>query len=58
MWITDPIYQQEYLARENGEYKIGESFLTISLGEPLCDQSYKESIRGSRSKLIAAIIER
>jgi hypothetical protein len=49
LWVTDPRYERKYLAKPNGTYEIGESFLTISLGEPLNEVCYK---------LIAAIIER
>lgn len=49
LWITDPLYEREYLAKPDGHYEIGESFLTVSLGEPLNDACYK---------LIAAIVER
>ena len=49
LWITDPLYEREYLAKPNGHYEIGESFLTVSLGEPFNDACYK---------LIAAIVER
>lgn len=49
LWITDPGYERAYLAKPDGDYQIGESFLTISLGEPYNDACYK---------LIAAIIER
>lgn len=48
LWVTDPIYERAYLARPDGEHQIGESFLTVSLGEPYEGFSYK---------LIAAIIE-
>jgi hypothetical protein len=48
LWVTDPIYERRHLAKPNGDYKIGDSFLTISLGEPYNDFCYK---------LIAAIIE-
>ena len=44
----DPSYERAYLARPDGDYEIGESFLTVSLGEPHNDACYK---------LIAAIIE-
>ena len=47
--VTDPRYKQTYLARPDGDYEIGDSFLTISLGEPYKDFCYK---------LIAAIIQR
>jgi hypothetical protein len=49
LWVTDPVYERAYLVRDDGEYTIGESHLTISLGEPYKDSYYK---------LIAAIIER
>ena len=28
--ITDPLYEREYLAKPDGHYEIGESFLTVS----------------------------
>jgi hypothetical protein len=49
LWITDPRYERTYLAKSDGEYEIGESLLTISLGEPYNDMCYK---------LTAAIVER
>lgn len=49
LWITDPDYERRYFAGPDGEFQIGESFLTISVGEPFRDHCYK---------LIAAIIER
>lgn len=49
LWVTDPLYERAYLARDDGEYEIGECFLTVSLGEPH---------KGACYKLIAAIIER
>lgn len=49
LWVTDPAYERKYLGMKDGEYKIGESYLTISLGEPHEGYCYK---------LIAAIIER
>ncbi|HXF07312.1 MAG TPA: hypothetical protein VNK45_02110 [Candidatus Acidoferrales bacterium] len=49
LWVTDPIYERAYLARSDGDYGIGESFVTVSLGEPHKGYCYK---------LIAAIIER
>ena len=48
-WVTDPIYEREYLQKPNGEYKLGECYLSISIGEPH---------EGCCYKLIAAIIER
>lgn len=49
LWVTDPGYERTQLARPDGDYEIGESFLTISVGEAYNDACYK---------LIAAIIER
>lgn len=49
LWVTDPRYERAYQAKPDGEYKLGESFLTVSLGEPHNEACYK---------LIAAIIER
>ena len=45
--VTDPVYERRYLQQPDGDYPIGECFLTISLGEPFQGHSYK---------LIAAII--
>jgi hypothetical protein len=49
LWVTDPYYERAYLAKADGQYEVGDSFLTVSLGEPHNDACYK---------LIAAIIER
>lgn len=49
LWITDQGYEQTYLARPEGRYNVGESFLTVSLSEAFNASCYK---------LIAAIIER
>lgn len=49
LWVTDPTYERAYLAKPDGEYAIGESFLTVSLGEPY---------EGFCYKLIAAIMKR
>lgn len=49
LWVTDPHYEQVFLARPDGKHELGECLLTISLGEPFNDACYK---------LIAAIIER
>lgn len=46
--VTDPEYERKYLQMPDGEYLVGEAFLTVSLGEPF---------RGNSYKLIAAIIE-
>ena len=45
--VTDPVYERRYLQQSDGEYAVGECFLSISLGEPYQGHSYK---------LIAAII--
>lgn len=47
LWVTDPIFERRYLAKLDGDYEIGECYLTISLGEPY---------QGACYKLIAAII--
>ena len=48
LWVTDPEYERQYLAKLDGDYDIGECYLTVSLGEPY---------RGACYKLIAAISE-
>ena len=47
LWVTDPVYERQYLAKLDGTYSVGESFLTVSLGEPFGGAVYK---------LIASII--
>ena len=47
--VTDPIYERAYLAKQDGDYQVGESFVTVSLGEPHNGYCYN---------LIAAIMER
>ena len=47
LWVTDPIWERRYLGQLDGSHKIGECCLTVSLGEPFNDASYK---------LIAAVI--
>ncbi len=49
LWVTDPVYERAFLSKPDGDYGLGECFLTVSLGEPHNDACYK---------LIAAIIER
>jgi hypothetical protein len=49
LWVTDPAYEREYLAKSDGEYEVGESYVTVSLGEPHDGAIYK---------LVAAIMER
>lgn len=47
--VTDPVYERAYLAQSDGDYHLGESYLTVSLGE---------TWQGFAYKLIAAIIEK
>lgn len=47
--MSDPIYERQYFRQPNGNYSIGECFLTVSLGEPYNDDYVY--------KLVAAIIE-
>ena len=49
-WVTDPIIERTYLAGEDGEFSIGECFVTVSLGEPAKDDFCY--------KLVAAVITR
>lgn len=49
LWVTDPTYERDYLAKPNGTYKLGAAYLTVSLGEPYEGRCYK---------LVAAIVER
>jgi hypothetical protein len=49
LWVTDPVYEKRFLALADGRHELGESCLTISLGEPH---------EGFCYKLIAAIVER
>lgn len=46
--MTDPIFEHRYRGKNDGDYEIGQCFLTISLSEPF---------EGACYKLIAAIIE-
>jgi hypothetical protein len=41
LWITDPVIEQKYLSKKDGEYEIGECFITVSLGEPHKGYCYK-----------------
>lgn len=41
LWVTDPDIERRYLARNDGEYKIGDCFVTVSLGEPHKGYCYK-----------------
>ena len=47
--VTDPVYEQAYRGDGRARVDLGESYLTISIGEPFDGYCYK---------LIAAIIER
>jgi hypothetical protein len=47
LWVTDPPIEQDYKSRPDGEYQVGESYLTVSLGEPFNNNCYK---------LVAAVI--
>lgn len=49
LWVTDPRIETTYRAKEDGHYRLGECYLTISLGEPYQEHCYK---------LVAAVIER
>lgn len=48
LWVTDPIIERAYLSGQDGAYQLGESYLTISLGEPFNNRCYK---------LVAAVIQ-
>lgn len=41
LWVTDPVIERAYLAKSDGDYEIGECFLTVSLGEPHNGDCYK-----------------
>ncbi len=47
--VTDPDIEEVYLKREEGNYDLGECYLTISLGNPFNGYCYK---------LIAAVMEK
>lgn len=47
LWVTDPLIESDYLARPDGFYTLGPSYLTISLGDVHEGRYYK---------LVAAII--
>lgn len=47
LWVTDPTIERSYLARNDGEYQVGESYVTVSLGE---------AHEGYCYKLVAAVI--
>lgn len=41
IWVTDPVCEDKYLAGTNGDYQIGECYVTVSLGEPYEGYCYK-----------------
>jgi hypothetical protein len=47
LWVTDPLVETAYLQKRDGEYAIGECYVTVSLGEPFLGHCYK---------LVAAVI--
>jgi hypothetical protein len=47
--VTDPLYRDHYKRMADGDYDLGDAYLTISLGE---------EFKGARYKLIAAILRR
>ncbi|MVO84327.1 hypothetical protein GPA10_05950 [Streptomyces sp. p1417] len=47
--MTDCVYEEKFKGKGVGRYRLGESFLTVSLGEEWCGYYYK---------MVAAIIER
>ena len=49
LWVTDPNIERAYLKREDGNYNLGECYLTVSLGEPHDSYCYK---------LIASVMEK
>lgn len=48
LWVTDPVYERRFLSKLDGDYRIDQCYLTISLGEEYDKAVYK---------LIAGIIE-
>lgn len=54
VWVTDPLIERQYKAREDGTYQIGECCLCISLSEPV----QKRNGDRCRFKLVAAVIQR
>lgn len=50
LWITDQVYEADYLNRPAAEHVLGECYLTVSLTE--------NAVHDFHYKLIAAIIER
>jgi hypothetical protein len=52
-WVTDPVIERDYKARNDGTYQVGESCLCVSLGEP-----FRKGEDEFRYKLVAAVIQR
>jgi len=50
LWVTDPVYERTFLLKPDGEYELGDCYLTVSIGEP-----YEKT--NACYKLIAAIFE-
>lgn len=53
LWVTDPLIERDYKARNDGAYRVGESCLCVSLGEP-----FRKGQEEFRYKLVAAVIQR
>ena len=53
--ITDPVFEEKYLSKADGIYKLQNVLLTISLAEKIYRPSYNHSV--GFYKLIAAVIE-
>ena len=51
VWTTDPVIEREFLSRPDGEYRVGVSYLTVSLGEPHEGFCYKMVAAVIRSNL-------
>lgn len=47
LWVTDPMFEAQYLAVPDGIHELGPSYLTVSIGEPFGESCYK---------LVAAVI--
>ncbi|WP_053721113.1 dual OB domain-containing protein [Saccharothrix sp. NRRL B-16348] len=47
--VTDPVYEERFRAKGLGKYRLGESFLTVSLTEAFRDNFFK---------VVAAVVER
>ena len=49
LWVTDPYHETKYLRKKDGDHKIGECYVVISIGEPFGGYCYK---------LVATILDR